>query len=465
MTEQTPSARNALVCVGGVLLIVMAGVLLSEVEVHILLLGALLWVGVNTTLLGYSFKDIKQLMNDGLGHGLTAFYIFILIGIVIAGLIESGALATLVYYALDIVSPGWFLPGALLISSFMSVATGTSWGTVGTVGVILVGVGSVLGVPLPIVAGAIVSGALFGDKMSPLSDTTILASSVAGTEVYDHIRSMALTTGPSYIIVLVLYWVVGLQYSGLTIPTSEIELVQNALASEFNIGVISLLPIFVILGMSLARYPAEPSMVAGSLVAIVMAVVVQGRELGVVLHAVQFGHESHSSVESVNFLLNRGGIQSMMWSLSLCLIALALGGLLNGVGFLRVLMNKVIQRVNSVGKLVATTIVTCFASNLSTAENYLTIIFGNQIFKQAYKERGLRMRMMSRSVEEGSTLTAGLIPWTSTGAFFTGAMGVTTVEYAPWVFLSFVNITLSITFAFLGIAVLRTPADVDENDA
>ena len=177
----TPTLARSAVCVGGVLAIVIVGVMLSEVEVHILLLGGLLWVGLNTTLLGYSFADVKTRMSEGLSHGLTAFYIFILIGIVIAGLIESGALATLVYHALNFVSPGWFLPGTLLICSFMSVATGTSWGTVGTVGVILVGVGGVIGVPLPIVGGAIVSGALFGDKMSPLSDTTILASSTAGT--------------------------------------------------------------------------------------------------------------------------------------------------------------------------------------------------------------------------------------------------------------------------------------------
>ena len=220
---------------------------------------------------------------------------------------------------------------------------------------------------------------------------------------------------------------------------------------------IALLPIVVILVLSLAKYPAEPSMVAGSLVAIGIAVLVQDRSLGEVLHVVQYGHEGDSPVEAVNFLLNRGGIQSMMWSMSLAMIALALGGLLNGIGYLRVLMTGVIRHVNSVGKLVVTTIATCLTSNLATAENYLTIIFGNQIFKEAYKARGLQMRMMSRTVEEGSTLTAGLIPWTSTGAFFTGAMGVATVDYAPWALLSYVNISLSIAFAFLGIAVLRTP--------
>ena len=446
-------------------MLVMLGLLLSEVEVHVLLLGAILWVAVNSSVLGYSFRDIKELMNEGLSHGLSAFYIFMLIGVVIAGLIESGAVATLVYHALDFVTPGWFLPSTLLICAFMSVATGTSWGTVGTVGVVLVGVGGVVGVPLPIVGGAIVSGALFGDKMSPLSDTTVLAATTARTGVFDHIRSMAMTTGPAFVLVLILYALLGVRYAELTVPREEVEMIQRALANEFSISWISLLPIVVILFMSFARYPAESSMVAGALVAVVIAVFVQGRTVGAALHSIQYGYESESPVDAVSLLLNRGGIQSMMWSMSLAMIALALGGVLNGVGFLRVLMSGVIRRINSVGTLVSVTIVTCVVANLSMADNYLAIIFGNQIFRDGYKAKGLRMSMMSRSVEEGSTLSAGLIPWTSAGAFFAGSLGVATVDYAPWVLLSFVNVALSTAFAFLGVAILRgSPEKADTTE-
>jgi len=460
--HREPTVGRSAWCVGGVLLIVLLGLVLSDIEVHVLLLGAILWVAVNSSLLGYSFRDIKEFMNEGLSHGLSAFYIFMLIGVVIAALIESGAVATLVYHALDFVSPGWFLPSTVLICGFMSVATGTSWGTVGTVGVILVGVGGVIGVPLPIVGGAIVSGALFGDKMSPLSDTTVLAATTAGTGVFDHIRSMAMTTGPAFAIVVIVYWLLGLRYAELTIPREEVELIQQALASEFSISLISLLPIVVILFMSFAKYPAESSMIAGSLVGVVVAVLIEDRPLGAAMHSIQYGYESESPVEAVNFLFNRGGIQSMMWSMSLAMIALALGGLLNGVGFMRALMSSVIQRINSVGKLVLATITTCVVSNLSMADNYLAIIFGNQIFREAYKAQGLRMSMMSRSVEEGSTLSAGLIPWTSAGAFFAGSLGVATVDYAPWVLLSYVNFALSTAFAFLGVAILRSPQETEK---
>jgi NhaC family Na+:H+ antiporter len=453
-----PGYLHALLCFGGVLLIVIVGVAFSEIEIHLLLLADLLWVALNAAVLGHSFKSIKRHMNAGLARGFAAIYIFVLIGVVIAGLIEAGTLATLVYHALSFVAPSWFLAATLLICSLMSLATGTSWGTVGTVGVVLVGIGTVLGVPPPMVAGAVVSGAIFGDKMSPLSDTTILASSCAGTEVYNHIRSMTLTTGPAYLATLLVFVVLGLRYSGLAIPSAEILVVQAALAEQFSIELVTLTPLIAILLLSLCRVAAEPAMIAGSLLAVGCALTVQGSDLQTVLTSLQYGHEGESSVESVNLLLNRGGIQSMMWSLSLCLIALALGGLLSGTGMLRVALSRVVDRLDSVAKLVATTIVTCIVSNVAMAENYLSIVFGSQLFREPFQKAGLRRRMLSRSVEEGATLTAGLIPWTSAGAFMSSTLGVATLDYAPWVLLSYFNVLGSIAMASLGIAVLRADA-------
>ena len=450
-----PSFPHAVFCISGVFLILGLGLAYTEIEIHLLLIGNLLWVGLNSVVLKHSFHSIKQQMNAGLAQGFAALYIFILIGIVIAALVEAGTLATLVYYSLNFVSPTWFLPATLLICSFMSLATGTSWGTVGTVGVVLIGVGGVLGIPPPLIAGCVVSGAIFGDKMSPLSDTTILASSCAGTDVYSHIRSMSMTTGPAYAVTLVVFTLIGFLYSGLAIPADEIVVVQQGLAELFSIELVTLLPLAVILVLSLCRVSAEPAMVAGSLCAIAIAMSVQGLDLQSVLHSIQYGHVSESSIESIEFLLNRGGIQSMMWSLSLCLIALALGGVMSGTGILRVLLAQVILRLDSTVKLVATTIFTCITSNLAMAENYLTIIFGNQIFREAFQKAGLRMRMLSRSVEEGATLSAGLIPWTSTGAFMSGSLGVATLDYAPWVLLSYINVFISLAMATFGIAVLR----------
>lgn len=451
--NRAPGQVHAWLCFAGVLTIMVGGVTSLDVELHILLIAAVMWVCGNAIALGFTFAELKEFMSNGIAAALSAIYIFILIGIVIAAFIESGTIAAIVYYSMDFISPAWFLPAALLFCSFMSVATGTSWGTVGTVGVVLVGLGSVIGVPLPVAAGAVVSGALFGDKMSPMSDTTILASACAETSVYDHIRSMSYTTGPAYLVALVLFGLVGTQFGAGDIPTDDVNQVKTVLAGLFSMHPVTFLPIVVVLLMSFRGVAAEPSMITASLVAIVIACLVQDRNIEPVLHSIQHGYSVSTGLDSVDTLLNRGGIQSMMWTLSLSLIALALGGLLDGTGFLRALTEGLVLKLKSTVQLVAATIGTGFLANMSMGENYLTIIFSSQVFKGAFRKSALKNRMLSRSVEEGATLTAGLIPWTTTGAFFAASLGVATTAYAPWVLLSFVNIVISLGMAALGIGV------------
>ena len=200
-----PSFSAALTCCVGILVIMITSVFIFHIELHLALIAALIWTAFNAAILGYRFRDTKALMNDGIIAAVGAIYIFMLIGVVIAALIESGTIAGIIVYALGVVDPRWFLPASLLLCSFMSLATGTSWGTVGTAGVVLVGLGEFIGIPAPMVAGAVISGALFGDKMSPLSDTTILAATTAGTEVEQHIRSMFYTTGPTYLLTLIIF--------------------------------------------------------------------------------------------------------------------------------------------------------------------------------------------------------------------------------------------------------------------
>ncbi len=450
-----PSFAAAFVCCAGVLGIIVTSVFALELELHIALIIALVWATANAAVLGYRYRDAKQLMNDGIAAAIGAIYIFMLIGVVIAALIESGTISGVVYYALYVVDPNWFLPACLLLCSFMSLATGTSWGTVGTAGVVLVGLGGILGLPLPIVAGSVISGAIFGDKMSPLSDTTILAATTAGAEIDQHIRAMFYTTGPALLIALVIFTVVGFNYSGAALSLEEIEALQAPLAAQFSTNPIVFLPLIVILGMSFRRIAAEPSILAGTLTAMLLAILLQDRELTDVINSLQYGFTSETGVERVDSLLSRGGLQSMMWTLSLALIALALGGVLNGAGYLRVLMHGLIQRIKTATQLVASTIVTCVVANMSMGENYLAVIFGAEVYKEAYRERKLKPQMLSRCVEEGATLSAALIPWTTTGAFFSASLGVPTVEYAPWVLLFFINAILSIGLAAMSKGILR----------
>ena len=246
-----PSFSHASLSFGGVVCIVIAGLLWFGINLHSLLIISLVWVAANAKLLGHHFVDVRKAMISGIEKGLGAIFIFILIGAFIASLIEAGTIGSLVYYGVDILHPAIFLPAGLVLCSLMSVATGTAWGTVGTIGIVLIGLGSAIGIPLPLVAGMVVSGASFGDKMSPVSDTTVLASMSAETDVYSHIRGMLYTTVPAYLIALVLFTALGLQYASQTISPDEIVSLKTALASEFSIGLLTLLPLAAVLGMSL----------------------------------------------------------------------------------------------------------------------------------------------------------------------------------------------------------------------
>ncbi len=453
-----PKFSSALVCCTGVLAIIIASVFLLHIELHIALILALIWTAINAAFLGYRFKDTKHLMNDGVIAAVGAIYIFMLIGIVIAALIESGTIAGIIVYALGVVDPRWFLPACLLLCSFMSLATGTSWGTVGTAGVVLVGLGEFIGLPTPMIAGAVISGALFGDKMSPLSDTTILAATTVGTEVDQHIRAMFYSTGPTFLIILVVFGVLSFRYAGAELSLDEIDALRQPLLEQFSINILVFLPLLVIITMSFMRMAAEPSMLAGTIVGVIIAIFLQEREFSDILYSLQYGFISETGIESVDTLLTRGGLQSMMWTLSLALIALALGGVLNGAGFLKVLVSGLIKRIKTATQLVASTIATCMVANMSMGENYLAVIFGSRIYKDTYEERGLHPRMLSRCVEEGATLSASLIPWTTTGAFFSAALGVSTAQYAPWVLLSSFNIVISIGLTALGKGVFKKDA-------
>lgn len=394
-------------------------------------------------------------MIAGIHRGLGAIFIFFLIGVLIAALIESGTIGALIYYGVDLLHPAIFLPAGLVLCSIMSLATGTAWGTIGTIGVVLMGLGGALGMPLPLVAGMVVSGASFGDKMSPVSDTTNLAAMSADTDLYSHIRSMLYTTFPTYIICLIIFALVGLSYSGQAASEQELLSLKHHLANEFAIGLLTSLPLIVLLALSLKRVPAEISMLGSVATAAVLAIAMQDRSVAEVLNSLHSGYFADTGLERLDVLLTRGGIQSMMWTMSLALLALSLGGILDRAGFVRVLLSGLLVRIRRAASLMATTIAAGVVANMSMGEAYLSIIFGGQIFKDAYTQQKLENHMLSRCLEEGATLSTSLIPWTTSGAFITGALAISPLEFAPWTFFNTINPLLSIALAYLGFGIFR----------
>ncbi len=453
--SQDPSFLHSLICFGGVMIIVIAGMLLLDINLHSLLVIAVIWVASHSARLGYDFNTIKFAMIAGIQKGLGAIFIFFLIGILVAALIESGTIGGLIYYGLDLLHPTFFLPAGLVLCSLMSLATGTAWGTIATIGVVLMGLGGALGIPLPLVAGMVVSGASFGDKMSPVSDTTNLAAMSAGTDLYTHIKSMLYTTVPTYIISLILFGALGLYYSGQVLTAEALAVFKSNLGTEFAIGPLTLLPLLVLLTLSLRRTPAEISMLASVGTAIVLAVIFQDRTITEILNSLHAGYISSTGNDQLDNLLSRGGITSMMWTMSLALIALSLGGILDRGGFVRVLLSGILKRIKRSASLMATTIGAGIFSNMSMGEGYLSIIFGGQIFKEAYEEDGLENHMLSRCLEEGATLSTSLIPWTTSGAFITGVLAMSPLEYGPWAFFNYINPMLSIGLAYLGFGIFR----------
>lgn len=452
----TPSFTFSLAVFSAVVAVIGVGLFVLQVSLHSLMLICLIIAATAAwSLYKGGFSPIRDAMSAGITRALGAIYIFILIGVLIAAFIQSGTVAALIYYGLTFISPMYFLPAGLLLCSFMSVATGTSWGTVGTAGVVLIGIGGAMNIPLPLVAGMVVSGAVFGDKMSPISDTTNLAAMSAETDLYAHIKSMLWTTGPAYLIALGLYTYLGFSYQDNVMPVAEIQSMLAAIDATFTINLICIMPLLVLLVLSFKKVSAEPAMMCSAIVAVIIALVMQGKGFDNVLTVLWAGDKPQTGVATLDNLLSRGGISSMGWTLFLAIQALALGGILAEFGFLRALIYGLVSRVKRKASLVASTIVSCIVGNMSMGEAYMTIILGGQLYGKAYDDKGIERRVLSRSLEEGATLSTPLIPWTTGGAFFATTLNVPTLDYLPYALVNLINPILAILFAYLGIALFR----------
>jgi len=456
-TPREPSFLQAIVCFGGVIAIIACGLFFFAISLHSLMFLALLWSGLNGYYLGHSYHSIRTAMSDSISRALPAIYIFILIGMVIASFMQSGTIATLIYYGVELLSPAYFLATGLVLCALMSTATGTSWGTAGTMGLVLVGVGATMGIPLPLIAGMVISGATFGDKLSPISDTTNLAAMSAGTDLYRHIQAMLLTTTPTFALVFIVFLIIGQQYTDSTLAAADLDAIQQALAGHYQLSTsITLLPLAVMVVLSTRRVAAEVAMSASIVCAVAIALWYQDIGLAVVLNALWSNSAPSTGIDNLDSLLGRGGISSMSWTLILALMALALGGILQVAGFLPVLLTGLISRLKRTASLIASTMACGLLGNMAMGEAYISIILNCQLFRHSFEEKGIDPAVLSRSVEEGSTLTTGLIPWTTAGAFYAATLGVPVLEYAPYALLNYLNPLVSIAMASLGLGLMKS---------
>jgi NhaC family Na+:H+ antiporter len=399
----------------------------------------------------HPWKEIQDGMVHGITLAMSAILILMVVGTMIGTWILGGVVPSMIFYGLKVLSPGIFLVATLIICSIVSLGTGSSWSTAGTVGVALIGVGQGLGIPVAMVAGAIISGAYFGDKMSPLSDTTNLAPAVAGTDLFSHIRHMVYTTAPGYVLSVILFGLIGTRFSGGVLETGNVETILSTLKSNFFVHPILLLAPLLVIVMVVKKVPPLPALLAGTLLGGIFAMVTQAGSLAAVISAAHSGYVSQTGVEMVDDLLTRGGLQSMMDTVALIICALSFGGIMEKTGMLEVLARAFLKRVKRTGSLVATTIFSSIAMNAIASDQYMAIVIPGRMYKNAFDARGLHPKNLSRCLEDAGTLTSPLIPWNSCGAFMHATLGVNPLLYLPYAFLNLSNPLVSIFYGYTGI--------------
>lgn len=423
---------------------------------------------------GHDWADILEAIVAGIGTAMGAILILLSVGALIGTWLMAGTVPSLIYYGLELMNPHWFYAAACLVCSIASLATGSSWTVAGTLGVALVGVAMGLGLSAPIAAGAIISGAYFGDKMSPLSDTTNLAPAVAGTDLFTHIRHMAWTTGPSYIIAIILFAVVGL---GGDVRADNIALqnLMGTLNGVFNITPFAMIPLVVVFYMAYKKVPPLPTILFGALLGGFLAMVLQpdvvltyaaspslsnglAMTKGVWM-ALYDGYVASSGVVEVDDLLSRGGMSSMLTTIWLIITALSFGAVLEHAGMLSRLIESALKSAKSTGALVTTVIFSCIGINIVAADQYIAIVLPGKMYRAEFARRGLEAKNLSRVIEDSGTLTSPLVPWNTCGAYMASTLGVATFAYLPFAFFNLLNPLVSIIYGFTGFTITRIEDD------
>ena len=441
------------------------GELLGEYSNHyILLFGGLIasFVGF------YNKVDFWAMFMEvwaNLKSVFTPILILLLVGALAGTWLISGIIPTMIYYGLDILGPSIFLPATVVIAAIISLATGSSWTTSATVGIALVGIGDAIGIPSGMTAGAVISGAYFGDKMSPLSDTTNLAPAMAGTDLFTHIRYMAFTTVPSIIITILAF--IGISYTLDTSGSTDVSTLQKSLEASFNISPFLFLVPMVVVILILAKIKPIASLAAGVLLAAVFAFIFQPDVLtGLMDGASSFGDKimaivgaifTDTTIASDNAaiadLLTAGGMIGMKWTVLLVISAMTFGGVMEAIGALSRISSALLSLSDSIFGLFASTVGSCLALNITASDQYLAIVIPGKMFAKAYEDRGLAPENLSRTLEDSGTVTSVLIPWNTCGAYQSGVLGVGVGEYAIFAIFNWLSPIMTLIFAGIGIKI------------
>ena len=455
-TPRTPSLVVALLPVLAVAGFLVLGIRLLGADAHLpLILGSVV-AAVTGKALGFNWESLQKGMVRGISVGLPSVLILLGIGVLIGSWQVSGVVPLMVFHGLRLLAPEVFLVACCLICAVVSLATGSSWTTAGTIGVALIGVAEGLGVSSAVTAGAVVSGSYFGDKLSPLSDTTNLAAAVAEVPLFQHIRHMLWTTVPSMLIALVAYAILGFS-SGDQSSFSEINSLLEAIQRNYQLSPLLWLAPLSVVGCLFFRVPALGAILAGSLVGVIFALTIQKVPAGEVVAVLQSGSAPETGLAQLDELLTGGGLESMYWTIGLILCALSFGGLMEATGMLRVIVEVILTAATTSGRLVLATLSSSLGINLVAADQYLSVILPGRMYREAYARAGLDPRSLSRCLEDGGTVTSPLIPWNTCGATMLGALKVGPHLFAPYAFFNLLCPLISGLLGLTGWTMRRRP--------
>jgi len=444
-----PYIIEVIIVLGLFLLIAFSFTGIFDLSIQLALFIALFLVIFLGLRLGYTYHDLQEALKDGISSGLDAVLILVAVGTLIGTWIAGGIVPSIIYYGLEFIHPSIFLLATMVLCSITSLATGTSWGTAGTAGIAMVGVGEAMGIPLPMVVGAVLSGAYFGDKLSPLSDSTVLTASMSKVNIIEHIKSLLYVSIPAFIISGIAFTIVGFTYASDQVDLNRVESIMADMSDAFSIHWWMLIPAVVVITLLAMKKPAVPTITFGALLGVIWAVLFQNMDFVSALNTAYEGFNAQTGNEFMDELLNRGGIVGMLGSIVVILFGLGFGGLLNYIGALQVIVDSLSKFITNTGRLSVSTIATGFLTNVFGCAMYVSLILTPKIMENNYDRLKVDRRILSRNTEVGGTLTSGMVPWSDNGIFMAAMFGVPTLQYVPYMWLSFAAIILVIIYGYM----------------
>ena len=459
-----PSLFLSVTVLAVIAVVLTAGIIAGVPTIPLLVVNIFL-VLIISMLFGYPYRELEEGMMSGVKRAMDCVIILLFVGVLIGAWIKCGTVPMIIYYGLSFITPRMLLPLTFVMCSLLSLCIGTSLGTAGTMGVACVSIGVSMGIPIPIVAGAAISGSVLGDKLSPLSDSTILASSASDINIYYHVRSMMYTTIPAVIISLVIFYFLGAHYAQVAMDPSVIESVRVQLAGLYHFNILLLIPVVLIVILSIRKVPAILAILISGFAGLALAVLVQKAALTDVLAVVFNGVKVNSGMELVDTMLSKGSISSMMNTICTAVLALALGGILSEAGFLHTLVERITGSVRSDRAAILVTLVCGILTVMLVTNFYVSAVLMGTMFRELYDRRGIHRSVLSRTIEEANTIILPLVPWNTGCIYYMGLFGFTTLSFAPYVVFAYANIAVSVICALAGIFIFKAvPGNSAEAD-